>query len=400
MKRMILIAAACGLLFAALPTISRAQPEFSGYYEHTFQADYSKRAATETLLDVSKLRLDIGAGGGDGLFEFRGNLNYIQYHTKVSYDIASYLPQSLVDTFHQYGMPTTFPLEESRFYLDNAFFAINKNHLRFRAGKQQLSWGTGYSYNPTDLFHKKTLVDPTYEKEGVTALRLDLRWGVGGQLTAIMAPGQTFDGSGYAVRLGTHLNAIGYDVAVTAHRVIDSTKVDPASFSIFSTGIHPLLQRREALGLEFSGPLLGLGFWAEGNYNWMEKEDDFLRFVTGMDYTFENGLYVMAEAMVNKRGPWDTPYSMTDWLSYLMYGEPVGRGWVLAGTSKDLTSLTSVALYVFRAFDGGVMINPRFTWSVAQNADAEFFGAYTTGPAESAFPPGLYSGYARVSVYF
>ncbi|MFH0881962.1 MAG: hypothetical protein V2A56_03175 [bacterium] len=393
MKYVLLIVIAGAILLAMQPSSATAQPKFSGYFEHTLQVDYAKRANTETILDVSKLRLDIGAGGGEGMFEFRGNLNYIQYHTRVSYDITPYLPEDLVNTFRLAGLPTTFPLDESRFYLDNAFFAINKDHLRFRAGKQQLSWGTGYSFNPTDLFHKKTLVDPTYEKEGVTALRLDLRWGVGGQLTAIMAPAQTFDQSGYAIRLGTHADAISYDVAITAHRMVDSTKVDPLAFS-------PLVQRREALGLEFSGPLLGLGFWFEGNYNWMEKEDDFLRAVSGLDYTLENGLYVMAEGMINMRGQWEPPYTVQDWLSYLVYGEPVGRGWVLAGISKDLTSLTSGALYVFSGYDGGVMINPRFSWSVAQNADAEFFGAVTTGPDDGAFPPGLYSGFARVTVYF
>ncbi len=393
MKRFLLFLTVCAFLSVFFAGSAWAQPELSGYYEHTLQADFSDRATSETLLDVSKLRLDIGAGGGEGMFEFRGNVNFIQYHTKVRYDITPYLPKDVINAFALAGLSTTFPLDESRFYLDNAFFAINKNHLRFRAGKQQLSWGTGYSFNPTDLFHKKTLVDPTYEKEGVTALRLDLRWGVGGQLTAIMAPAQTFDESGYALRLGTHMNAIGYDVAVTAHRVVDSTKVDLTTFG-------PMLQRREALGLEFSGPLFGLGFWFEGNYNWMEKEDDFLRAVSGLDYTFENGLYVMVEGMLNMRGQWKPPYPVQDWISYLMYGEPVSRGWVLAGISKDLTSLTSGALYIFPGFDGGMMINPRFSWSVAQNADAEFFGAVTTGPSNGAFPPGLYSGYARVTVYF
>lgn len=380
-------------LLLLVAVTAQAQPEFSGYYENTLQGDGAEKVSQETLIDVSKLRLDVNAGGGNGEFEFRGNVNFIQYSTKVNYDLAPYLPESIVNQFVAADIPTTYPLQPSRIWLDNAWFTWNAGRSRLRVGKQQLSWGTGYSYNPTDLFHKKTLVDPTYEKEGVTALRYDFRWGIGGQLTGIMAPGQTFDGSGYALRLGTHVNAIGYDVALTAHHVTDSTSFSPVTFSTIQ-------QKREALGLEFSGPLLGLGFWFEGNYNWMESEDDFLRAVTGLDYTFGNGLYVMVEAMVNMRGRYEPPYPFKDWVANLYYGEPIGRGWVLAGIRKDLSALVTGSVYVFTEYDGAVMVNPRLTWSVAQNADATFFAAVTTGPSDASFPPGLVSAFARFSVYF
>jgi len=372
---------------------SQAQPSISGYYEHTLEVDYGEDVGEEFILDLSKVRLDINAGGGEGMFEFRSNVNFVQYHTGVTYDISPYLPDDVVQQLNLMGVGTQFQLEQSRIYLDNAFLTVNTGNMRFRAGKQQLSWGTGYSNNPTDLFHKKTLVDPSYEKEGVTALRLDYRWGIGGNLSLITALGQNFKDSGYAIRLGTHLSSIGYDIAMTTHHVVDSTMIDLTTFG-------PLLQNRDALGLEFSGPFLGLGFWMEGNYNWMESEDDFARVVTGMDFTFNNGLYVMVEGLVNMRQLWEPPYEISDWLSYMMYGEPVGRGWVIGAISKELSTLTSSSFYVFRAWDGGWMLNPRFEWSVAQNADASFFAAMTFGPEDGAFPPGYYAGYARVTVYF
>lgn len=386
-----LVAALVALLLTVRP--AAGQPRLSGYYENTLQLDYDRDVATETLIDYSKLRLDISAGGGENEFEFRGNINFIHYHTEAAYDIESYLPDPVVEQLRLAGVSTQIPFETNRIYLDNAWLTWDAGRLRLRLGTQQLSWGPGYSLNPTDLFHRKNLVDPTYEKEGVAALRLDYRWGFGGQGSLIMAPGSTFQASGYALRAATHMSRIGYDVALTGHHVTDSTSVDLAT-------MRPLEQRREALGLELSGPLLGLGFWVEGNYNWMEREDDFLRAVSGVDYTFGSGLYVMVEGLVNMRAEWEPPYPIQDWLSSVFYGEPVGRGWVLGGVTKDLTALSTGSIYLFAAYDGSVMVNPRLSWSVAQNAEAELFGAVTAGRGEGSFPPGLYSAYTRLTVYF
>lgn len=381
------------LLTTAIATIfclslASAAPRLGGYYEHTFQVDYTEDTS-ETLLDASKLRLDFSSGGDEGELEFRGNVNFIHFHSAIDRDIRPYLPESIASQLPL----TTFTLQQNRIYLDNAFLSWTGEHLRFRAGKQQLSWGSGYSINPTDLFHKKDPIDPTYEKEGVAALRLDYRWGIGSDISLIMAPDQTLESSGYAVRAGTHIPAIGYDVALTLHHVTDSTSVHPQTF-------RPRTQERNAAGFEFSGDLFGLGFRAEGNYNWMENKDDFLRLVSGLDYTFENGLYVMGEVLVNTRAESESPYPMHDWAANLFYGEPVGSGWVLVGVQKDITMLTSGACYVFAEPGGSFMVNPRLTVSVAQNADATIFAAITGGDKEGAFPPGLVSGFARISVFF
>jgi len=386
MKNYIKIIVPLSLLFFAISGL--AQPELSGYYENTFQGIYTEDT-DELILNASKIRLDINAGGNDEELEFRGNINFIQYHSSVNYDISPFLP----DAVAQQLPLTTVTLDQSRIYLDNAFLTWSNNNLRFRAGKQQLSWGTGYSINPTDLFHKKNVIDPTYEKEGVTALRLDYRWGVGGQATIIAAPQEKFDETGYAMRLGTHVSAIGYDAAITLHQVVDSTSVSPVNYS-------QITQTRQAVGFEFSGSIFGPGVWFEGNINFMEKEDDFFRGAFGIDYTLENGLYMMAEVLVNTRSEDSTPYPVEDWMSNVLYGEPVGSGWTLLGIRHDISSLTSGSLYAFISNDGSMMFNPRLTISIAQNADATIFGGYSIGDDEGAFPPGLVNGFARVSVFF
>ena len=254
-----------------------AQVEISGYYENTLQVEYGDET-DELLLDTSKLRLDFEAGGGEDELLFTGNINGITRHTAAKLDVSSYLPETVAAELESVGIGTIWPFPKDRIYIDNAYLEWNTGGIRLRAGKQQLSWGPGYGFNPTDLFHRKDILDPTYEKEGVTAFRADYFRGIGGQFSVIGVPGDDWESGGYALRLGTHLEGIGYDIALTLHQVQDTLTVDPVSFTVRK-------QKRRAVGFETSGTALGLGVWFEGNYNHMESEDDFIRFITGIDYT-------------------------------------------------------------------------------------------------------------------
>ncbi len=374
---------------------ARAQVDITGYYEHTLQADYHADVK-ETVMDASKLRVDFSTGMGGGLL-FDGNVNFIVYHGAVSRDIRPFLPPSVRAELAAAGIPATVTLERERHYVDNAWLTWQKGNVRLRAGKQQLSWGPAYAFNPTDLFHRKNQLDPTYEKEGVTALRFDATWGIGGALTAVWAPGDRFRDAGYALRLASYIDAIGYDVALTAHSVTDSTAFTTADDT---NPWMPYTQRRQAVGLEFSGSLLGLGVWFEGNWNEMEIESDFGRAAFGFDYTLNSGLYLMAEALYNGRAEAGSPYPVHDWFAYIAYGEPVGRWWYLAAASKDIGDLSTGGLYLFATPEGSYVLNPRLDISIAQNAGLIVFGGFTFGEEEAEFPPGMASIVARATVWF
>ena len=367
------------------------QVDLSGYYEHTLQLLRGKGSGAD-LIDASKLRVDLFSGVGSSI-EFRGNVNFLAYHSDLEQELGPYLPDAVVEGLESMGFPTTYTQEGTRIWLDNAFLSWTSGGFSVRAGKQQLSWGPAYSFNPTDLFHRKDPLDPTYEKEGVAAIRMEYQWGIGGQLGVIAAPRGDIESSGYAVRLGSHLSSIGYDVAFTAHQVEDTTGLDPST-------LLPVRQRRRAQGIELSGALLGTGVWLEGNYNQMEMEEDFARIAFGMDYTTEGGTYLMGEALYNGRAERQTPYPTHDWLSSLYYGEPVGRWWFLTGARRDLSALTATEIYLFSSPDGSFALNPRFEASIAQNADLLLFGGITFGSEDGAFPSGLTLLVARATVYF
>ncbi|MFC2150204.1 hypothetical protein ACFLQV_01745 [Calditrichota bacterium] len=380
------------LVVSALFPLTSNAIEISGYYENTLVPEYSDDSR-ENIIDASKLRIEFSAGNGENELRFDGDVLFTAYHSGIELDLAPYLPQAVSDTLAKWDAPSTFSYPEQRVLLDNAYLTWEADRLRFRLGRQQLSWGPAYSFNPTDLFHSKDMLDPSYVKPGVTALRADYRWGVGGQLTAIMAPGRDVDGSGYAMRLGTHLSKIGYDVALTIHHVEDSTSLIPVDLT-------PFHQDRNSVGFEFSGSLFGPGIWLEGNFNDMELEDDFIRAVLGMDYTLDNGVYIMWEALYNGRGENEAPYSATSWMGSIMFGEPVTQQRHMFGLRKSLTDLSEGSLYSFIGADGTYLFSPRLDVSIAQNADLVLFGAASTGKEDGQFPGGLIGMTARLSVYF
>ena len=152
-------AATVGALLSGQPAAGQIV-ELTGYYENTLQADYTSETKVQ-LLDASKVRLDFDGFIADGL-DVTGNVNFILSLGAIDRHLGPYLPSSVMDELEAAGVPGTFSLDRARLYVDNLFVTWTPGAMRIRAGKQQLSWGPGYSFNPTDLFHRKNLVDPTY----------------------------------------------------------------------------------------------------------------------------------------------------------------------------------------------------------------------------------------------
>ena len=83
------------------------QVDISGYYEHTLQI-LRERGSKADLIDASKLRVDLSSGLGSSI-EFRGNVNFLAYHSDVEQDIVPYLPDAVVRDLEAAGFPTADP---------------------------------------------------------------------------------------------------------------------------------------------------------------------------------------------------------------------------------------------------------------------------------------------------
>jgi len=374
-------------LLAAAGALADESLNLGGYFEQSADILYSEKI-DELILHRSKLRLDFRAGGGEDQLAFRGNLDIQKYFGPTKFPVAYLLPPIALDAWESMGLPEAMPLDAERIWLDNAWIDWNRGDSRLRLGKQQLGWGPGYAFNPTDLFHRKDIVDPDYEKEGVMALRWDRFWGVGGRASVVVAPREELKHYGLALRLAEHV--AGADIALSAHAVTDSS--DARGIVRF--------QDRYALGLELSGEISEFGFWLEGNRNWMEKESDFTRLVAGLDYSFAGGGSMLLEGFYNGRTEGGPPYAPAEWTRYLSSGEPVGEGWLMAGWRAVPTPLSELSVFAFRAWDGSLLLSPRLDVWIAQNAMASLIGEAALGEAEGSFPDGLFGLTGRVTVSF
>ncbi|MDW7682152.1 MAG: hypothetical protein SCK70_16435, partial [bacterium] len=142
------------LVFALLwfPFLVFAQQlEVFGYYEPQLMA--AKIKDNFYQLASNKLRVDLELDASDNVF-FRANFDYITYHGKTKWDILQFLPENAVQDIADFNLlgfninPYVLPFDD-RHFLDNAFVRLSFKKADLTIGKQQLSMGTGYAWNPT-----------------------------------------------------------------------------------------------------------------------------------------------------------------------------------------------------------------------------------------------------------
>jgi len=124
---------------------------------------------------------------------FKTDLVYISYHGKTQYDLTDFMPE--------YGLPPILYTYKTQLYFRNAFLRIRISSLTLQFGRQQIGWGTGYAFNPTNVFQKKSILDPSYELDGVDALRAFLDITGPFNLDLLYIPENSVDSSSYGGRL-------------------------------------------------------------------------------------------------------------------------------------------------------------------------------------------------------
>lgn len=158
------------LVLTAAP-LAQEKAEIFGYFESQITGAEVKSDFYQ--LSANKLRLDLKSDISEKI-TFAANLNYITYHGKKVWNILDFLSPDITLTVPP-GMESLYILPFSnQAYLDNAYLRLSFKHFDLTVGKQQISLGTGYVWNPMDVFNIKELIDPTYEQPGHNAVRLDI----------------------------------------------------------------------------------------------------------------------------------------------------------------------------------------------------------------------------------
>jgi hypothetical protein len=375
--------------------------ELFGYFES--QAMGADIKSEFLLLYSNKLRVDLKSSLSEKV-TFAANFDYITFHGKTEWNVLDFLPSDVIAEV-PVGLESFYVLPFSdRHFLDNAYLKLSFKSFDLTVGKQQISLGTGYVWNPTDVFNIKELFDPTYEQPGHNALRLDVPLGSMYTLTTLFSPEDpedTWKNSAKMIQLKGRISHFDYSL-IGIERVWRFH--DYKEFDLINMNFLELPGKRQLLGASTAGELLGLGVWAEYAYNWMENSEDFVELVVGTDYTFNFQTYVMIEYYRNTLGKTDyQQYDLNDWMRMItLEQKAISRDQIYALIQHPATDLMSVGVStIYSISDNSFALVPTLSYSFSDNVEIFAYLNFNFGKEGKVFARNMGNGgMIRARVYF
>lgn len=370
-----------------------AQVEVYGYFEPQYAGLYLDTTYHQS--NYGKVRVDLKSTAVKHV-RFGADVIYIMYFGKKTWNVLDFLPEEIAATVPSQVRPYYQWTFQDTFYLDNAYARLSIRRFAVTVGKQQISFGTGYFSNPTDVFNTKDALDPTYEQPGHNAIRLEVYPIPRISVTAIYTPiAPDWEHSG---KLGRIKVGVGhFDISALGY-IFQHTSTNFYTFEQFT-------QERRMIGGDIVGELLGLGVWAEGMYTFMEYQDDnFYEFLAGADYTFEGGLYIMSEYHHNSRAQFDYQrYTLNDWMRYITgESKTLSRDQMYGLLQYPLMDFVTIgSMGIFSISDQTAAIIPMVNYSMFENVDLTLMLNLNIGEEGRMFSKNYGTGgFLRATVYF
>ncbi|MBN1482743.1 hypothetical protein EH223_12210 [candidate division KSB1 bacterium] len=409
------------LLLIIFPVMLLSQQlEIFGYYEPQLLGvkmgdRYYNLASNKLRLDMSKELATVSFGA---------NVNYVSYHGKTEWNLVDYLPQRIASqipefmheyfTFYfgdlaQWSGPIPVPRPD-RIFLDNAYAKIAYKKTDITIGKQQLGMGTGYTWNPTDHFNVKDVLDPTYEQTGHNAIRLESQLTSSLTVDSYFSPGAEIEDSGVMLKLKSRIGHFDFSILGIRNSWQRTDYLNPAAIADPNAALSRY--QRHMLGGDLVGELLGLGVWAEGGYTFIDLREgmglkdmhNFWELVAGLDYTFNSGLYLMGEFYRNTLLPdhWED-YTLNHWMWYFSTEtKSMSRDNFFGLINYPVTDLFNLGIMVIQSVsDGSATLVPMMTWSLFQDVELTVYLNMNTGTDGRAYAANLGNGgMIRLRVFF
>jgi hypothetical protein len=389
------------LVFLCLPVAlvpAQETVEIFGYLESQMMGG---QFGDEFLqLYTNKLRVDL-AGQPTENVSLAANFDYITYHGKTVWNVLDFMAPDIVNSIPEEMTPFYVIPFADRIFLDNAYIKLAFEKFDLTLGKQQISIGSGYVWNPLDLFNVKDVLDPAYEQPGHNALRIDIPVGTDYTLTALYSPEDVWSNSSGLLQFKGRISRFDYSiVAVQKYwRFHDYSRFDPAAFNFVA-----MPERRRLIGGSTAGELFGFGVWAEYGYNDMETSDDFHEIVVGGDYTFDFQTYVMAEFFRNTSAKTDfRDYDINDWMRQLAAEQKsIARDQFYLFAQHPITDFIYLGLStIYSISDNSAALVPTLNYNLAENVDILAYLNVNFGEEGKAFSRNTGSGgLLRARVYF
>jgi len=383
---------------AFCPLYPQEKVELFGYFEPQIMGTEVKNDLYQ--LFSNKLRVDLKSSLTDTI-TFAANFDYITYHGKSKWNMLDFLSPDIVSQVPE-NLESFYILPFSdRTFLDNAYVKLTFKAFDLTAGKQQISLGTGYVWNPMDVFNIKDVLDPTYEQPGHNAVRMDVPLGSIYTLTALYSPEDTWRNSAKLFRFKGRISHFDYSLIAIEKlwRFHDYTQLDTTD-----TAFPELPEKRRLLGASTAGELLGLGVWAEYGYNKMENSKDFHELVVGTDYTFDFQTYIMVEFYRNTLGKTDfEQYNINDWMrQFAAEQKAISRDQIYSFIQHPATDFLSMGLSsIYSISDNSLALVPTFNYSFSVNVDIMAYLNFNFGREGKVFAKNTGNGgLLRARIYF
>jgi hypothetical protein len=380
------------------PLEAKVDADLFGYFE----TQVLGMAVNQDFIHLfsNKLRVDLKSELSENI-TFAANFNCLLYHGEDEWNVLDFLPDSVASEIQEGQEMFYVLLFSDRYYLDNAYIKFAFKRFDLTVGKQQISLGTGYVWNPTDVFNVKDYLDPTYEQPGHNAVRLDVPLGHSSTLTALYMPESGWSDSAKLLQLKAKIGR--FDFAFTAIEkqwlYHDYTRFDTDIMNFIE-----LPEKRTLLGFSTAGELLGVGVWLEYAYNWMETSDDFYELVAGADYTFDFQTYIMLEYYRNTLGKSDFhEYTLNDWMRLMAQElKSIARDQIYMMVQHPVSDLIYLGLSaIYCISDGSLALVPMLNYSLSDNVDVMAYLNFNIGSEDKAYAETLgKGGMIRVRVYF
>ena len=359
------------LIIVLFPVIAFTQVDIFGYYETEY--DHIQLANKSYNFSYNKLRLDLESRPGENI-KIGANINFRLFNGKTDFNIFDFLPMDSGEINGETISSLSEPLLDEM-YLDNIYLRTSLQLFDFTIGKQPISLGTGYAWNPLDIFNQKDLIDPTYEQAGINALRMEIPIMNWGTLDIIIEPDLTWDMSSKLIQLKSSLSSFDFSLnGGNQYHLIPSGESSYAYDDVFFGGG------------SFVGEFWEFGLWGETLWS-LDADNNFGEVVFGMDHTFNNGFYLMAEYFHNSLGAEKNKVTFDHYL-YNFSGEThsLMQNYFFAMGMYNLTDYISGSLFIYGNLDDqSFILAPQLNWDAFEDVTLGALVSQSFGENDSEF---------------
>ncbi len=371
-------------LLLVVPFALWAQPEFFGYFES--EMDILQVGTEKYNFGYNKFRLGVEARPNDNVL-IGANINAQRYWGKTSWNFFDFVPG-----YTENGYTMNFLLPDT-IMLDNVYMRISFPLLDLTLGRQQISPGVGYAWNPTDIFNHKSLMDPSYEQTGVDVIRLYMPLGRRSSFSGIIQPSDDFGGSTAQVAI---LAGLGhFDFGMNFTKQFASSSTTPILGD-------PFIGERNLLGGSMVGEFLGWGVWTEiahtkliatsfspwSSIAYPEVHKPYSEIVLGLDHTFDNSFYLLAEFLHNEYGIENrSDLTINDYLMSLggsthSLMQDYGFFYLML---PPMGYITLSALAIANLNDNSGTFAPQLDWNAFENTNISLQASWSLGADDTEF---------------